>query len=89
MTPHVNPQRLKTIGRRVKAPAAAIGAAVLFGMGAFSFAFNQTAAAGASVRTPIDPTVTQTTDARQPATPFASPTVTARPFVGGHWSDCA
>jgi hypothetical protein len=86
MTPHLSrPRRLKTIGRRVKAPAAAIGAAVFVGIGGFGVAFNHSAAAGASVPAPTGQTIVQSTPAREPATPVASPSVTAPRFVGGHW----
>jgi hypothetical protein len=86
MTAHLSPpRRWKTIGRRVTAPASAIGATVFVGIGAFSVAFDHGAAAGASVPAPTGQTVVQTTPAREPATPVASPTVTAPRFVGGHW----
>jgi hypothetical protein len=79
------PRRLQTIGRRVKATAAAIGAAVFVGIGAFSVAFGHSAAVGASVLAPAGQTIVQSTPGREPATPVASPTVTAPRFVGGHW----
>jgi hypothetical protein len=86
MTAHLSPpRRLKAIGRRVKVPASVVGAAVFVGMGAFSVAFDHSAAAGASVRPPTGQTIVQSTPAREPATPVASPTVTAPRFVGGHW----
>ena len=80
-----SPRRLTTIGRRVKAPAAAIGAAIFVGVGAFGVACDRSATVGASVLPPIGQTIVQSTPAREPATPVASPTVTAPRFVGGHW----
>jgi hypothetical protein len=64
---------------------AAIGAAVFVGLGAFSVAFDHSAVAGARVLAPTGQTIVQSTPAREPATPVASPTVTAPRFVGGHW----
>jgi hypothetical protein len=75
------PRRVSTIGRRLKAAGAAIGAAVILGMGAFSLTVTESAATAAE---PIiaGQTVTQTAPPREPATPFARPTVTALPFGG-------
>jgi hypothetical protein len=75
------PRRVRTIGRRLKAAGAAMGAAVILGMGALSVTVTDSAAASTG---PIitGQTVTQTPPPREPETPFARPTMTAPRFGG-------
>ena len=75
------PCRVSTIGRRLKAAGAAMGAAVVLGMGALSVTATDSAAIATG---PIiaGQTVTQTTPPREPETPFARPTMTAPRFGG-------
>jgi hypothetical protein len=75
------PCRVSTIGRRLKAAGAAMGAAVVLGMGALSVTVTDSAAIATG---PIiaGQTVTQTTPPREPETPLARPAVTALRFGG-------
>ena len=60
--------------------AAIVGATVFVGMGALGVAFDDTAAAGASMPAPTGQTITKTTAPSEPETPFARPTVLAPTF---------
>jgi hypothetical protein len=75
------PRRVSTIGRRLKAAGAAMGAAVILGMGALSVTVTDSAAAAAA---PIiaGQTVTQTPPPPEPETPLARPPMTAPRFGG-------
>jgi hypothetical protein len=64
--------------------AVAITAAVFLSMGAFSVDFTTAAARPAD---PVQTTI-QTTPPREPATPFATPPLTA-PRFGGWCSSCS
>jgi hypothetical protein len=72
---------VSTIGRRLKAAGAAMGTAVILGMGALSVTVTDSAAAATG---PIiaGQTVTQTAPPPEPETPFARPTMTAPRFGG-------
>jgi hypothetical protein len=75
------PGRVSTIGRRLKAAGAAMGAAVILGMGALSVTVTDSAAIATG---PIiaGQTVTQTPPPREPETPVARPAMTAPRFGG-------
>ena len=80
---HCGPRRASTNGRLLKAAGAAIGAAVVVGMGAFT-----DSAAIATGPEAGPQTITQTAPPPEPETPFARPTMTA-PRFGGWCSFCS
>jgi hypothetical protein len=72
---------VSTIGRRLKAAGAAMGAAVILGMGAFSVTATDSAAIATGPEI-VGQTITQTPPPREPQTAFARPTMTAPRFGG-------
>jgi hypothetical protein len=79
--------RITTMARRVKVPAAAIGAAVFVGLGALGSTLTDNAAA-ASVPETAGMTSIQSTPPSEPAIPVAVPTQ-MEPRFGGWCGGCA
>jgi hypothetical protein len=71
----------------LNAAGAAIGAAVIVGMGVFSVTVTDSAALATGPQI-VSQTITQTAPPREPETPFARPTMTA-PRFGGWCAACS